>query len=65
MGIFQVSKNNNEYTSIKGLLYNKDMTELILCPPGIGRYKDKITLPNTLNELKGDIFINVQLLFLY
>lgn len=56
LGIFQVSKNNNEYTSIKGLLYNKDMTELILCPPGIGRYKDKITLPNTLNELKEDIF---------
>ena len=43
-----VGENNAVYTSLDGILYNKDMTEIILVPAAI---KGEITVPETVTDL--------------
>ena len=44
-----VSDDNENYSSVDGALYDKEKTELIICPEG----KDSITIPDTVNFGKG------------
>ena len=43
----EVNADNPNYTSIGGVLYNKDVTTLICCPGG----KTSITIPNSVTEI--------------
>ena len=49
-----VDKNNQSYTSIDGVLYNKDITSLICCPAGTNL--TSITVPNTVNVIEEHAF---------
>lgn len=44
-----VSADNEYYSSVDGVLYDKEKTELIICPEG----KESITIPDTVNFGKG------------
>ena len=44
-----VDENNEAYASVDGVLYNKDITELISCPSG----KTSIVLPETVERVRG------------
>ena len=48
-----VDENNNFYTSLDGIVYNKDMTELILCPGG--RIND-VVVPDGVIRILGSAF---------
>ena len=43
----EVDSNNEYYSSIEGVLYNKDITELIICPVR----KDKIAIPDSVTSI--------------
>lgn len=43
---------NPDYTSIDGVLYNKDITTLIRCPEG----KEKVTIPHSVTEIGTEAF---------
>ena len=43
----EVDANNQNYASIDGVLYNKDVTTLICCPEG----KTSITIPNSVTSI--------------
>ena len=47
-----VDANNQNYTSIDGVLYNKNITNLICCPEG----KTSITIPNSITSIEYDTF---------
>ena len=47
-----VSENNSNYSSVDGVLYNKDKTELICCPKG----KTSINIPDSISEIKSSMF---------
>ena len=47
-----VDVSNNNYASVDGVLYNKGVTELILCPAGI----TSLEVPNTVISIKGYAF---------
>lgn len=48
-----VDPNNKYYTSVDGVLFNKDKTELILCP----KRKNKLyTIPDSVNAVKAGAF---------
>ena len=50
-----VDANNPNYCSIDGILYNKDVTEIIACPRGkVG----VCTIPHTVTEIGGYSFVN-------
>ena len=49
-----VDVNNQTYSSINGVLYNKNASKLIRCPEG----KQSVTIPNTVTELDDYAFIN-------
>ena len=53
-----VSENNQNYSSADGILYNKDQTELILCPPK----KESVTLPGTLKTINSYAFRDCKVL---
>ncbi len=44
---FVISENNPNYTSIDGVLYNKDVTELISVPIGV----EELTIPDTVTKI--------------
>lgn len=46
--IIEVSKDNKYYYSRNGIVYNKNITELVACPP----QKDKVILPKTIKTIK-------------
>lgn len=48
-----VDNNNNAYTSQDGILYNNDVTELILCPKAKG---GDISIPDTVTEIGESAF---------
>ena len=48
-----VDSNNRAYSSQDGILYNKDMTELILCPAGM---RGSVTIPNGVSLLRDNAF---------
>lgn len=49
-----VMEENSAYTSVDGILYNKEATNLITCPAG----KSTVDrLPNTVNTIEGGAFI--------
>ena len=48
-----VDANNQNYSSINGVLYNKNASKLIRCPEG----KQSVTIPNTVTELEDYSFI--------
>ena len=48
-----VDLNNNNFTSIDGILYNKDTTSIILCP----ETKTSITIPNTITSIRNKAFL--------
>ena len=48
-----VGTNNKYFSSIGGILYNKDKTAIIACPKAIS---GSVTLPNTLTEIKDFAF---------
>ncbi len=48
----EVDANNQNYASIDGVLYNKDVTTLICCPGG----KTSITIPNSVTSIGDDAF---------
>lgn len=50
-----VSPDNQVYSSKDGILYNKEMTEIIYIPKAI---KGSVTLPDGITELRGAIFAN-------
>ena len=43
----QVSSENGEYASLDGVLYNKELTEVVKCPEG---KKGEVVLPGTVTE---------------
>ncbi|MBQ7256469.1 MAG: leucine-rich repeat domain-containing protein [Abditibacteriota bacterium] len=45
-----VDKNNKNYTSVSGVLYNKDVTKLIQCPGGVS----SIEIPDSVTSI-GDV----------
>lgn len=47
-----IDSDNPNYTSIDGVLYNKDVSELLLCPAGISQ----ITIPSTVISLNNYCF---------
>ncbi len=53
-----VDENNLEYTSIDGVLYDKDITTLIRCP----ERKTSIEIPNTVTIIEHNAFSNCSLL---
>lgn len=42
-----VDENNPQYSSMDGVLYNKDMTSLLVCPPS----KETITIPDSVKTI--------------
>ncbi|MCL2801470.1 MAG: leucine-rich repeat domain-containing protein [Treponema sp.] len=56
---FIVSRNNQHYSTVDGVLFNKDRTELIRFPPGkTGSY----TIPNTVTTIAYKAFYGASLL---
>lgn len=51
-----VSPENSYYSSVDGILYNKDVTELIQCPEG---KTGKILIPKTVEKIRSGAFNNV------
>ncbi len=51
-----VSAENKYYSSLDGILYNKDMTELIVCPEG---KTGRIVIPETVKKIRNNAFNNV------
>ena len=51
---FTVDENNTNYSSFKGSIYSKDMTELIICPNAI----KSITIPEGVKSIDKDAFRN-------
>ena len=47
-----VYKTNNNYSTTNGILYNKNSTELILCPRG----KTSVSIPNSVTTIGADAF---------
>ena len=47
-----VDEKNNSYSSIDGVLYNKENTEIIMCPVN----KSEVVLPNSLKTIKSAAF---------
>ncbi|MDE7136491.1 MAG: leucine-rich repeat domain-containing protein, partial [Muribaculaceae bacterium] len=47
-----VDKNNKNYTDIDGVLYNKNMTELIQCPGGM----KSVTIPTSVISINDEAF---------
>lgn len=41
------SKNNPNYTSVDGVVYNKDLSQLVVCPDG----KENLTIPESVTNL--------------
>ena len=48
---------NNNFTTVDGILYDKDITTLILCPMG-NRVNGSIIIPNSVKRIKGASFNN-------
>lgn len=55
MGIINVDKNNPDYSSENGILYNKDKSVLIFCPQS--NPLKELHIPNTVNEIYQKAFI--------
>ncbi len=51
-----ISAENDYYASMDGILYNKDLTELIRCPEG---KTGEIVLPKTVKKIRSYAFSNV------
>ena len=49
-----VSKQNPNYTSIDGILYDKEGTTLICCPAGTE--KSSVTIPDSVTSIEGLAF---------
>jgi hypothetical protein len=49
-----VSSDNKNYTSVDGVLYNKNITELIACPHGL----NSIVIPNSVTSIGNYAFSN-------
>lgn len=49
-----LDKNNKVYTIKSGVLYNKDKTRLVFCPPLLNR--KKLTIPDTVKIIKSGAF---------
>lgn len=54
-----VSDENSDYGSYEGVLYNKDLTEVIWCPRG---KSGQIKMPETLKTIGNDVFADCMLL---
>ena len=50
-----VSSSNQKYSSISGVLFNKDATEILSFPP---KHGDSYEIPNTVQTIKHDCFRN-------
>ncbi|MCH5299110.1 MAG: leucine-rich repeat domain-containing protein [Ruminococcus sp.] len=49
-----VSKDNKYYSSQDGVLYNKDKTELLFCPPSLK--KKSLTIPSSVKTINAEAF---------
>ena len=49
LGKIEVSPKNKHYSSLDGILYNKKLTELCVCPENC---KEKIVIPNSVRTVK-------------
>lgn len=54
-----VSNANKKYYSRNGVLYNKNLTEIVVCPPT----KEKVLLPNTIKTIKRNAFMGCSKLY--
>ena len=52
---FKVDQANQYYSSLSGILYNKDFSSLLQCPEG---REGDIVIPDTVIEIRGDSFVN-------
>ena len=50
-----ISEKNSTFTSVDGIIYNKEKTNLIMLPPAIS---GKITIPSTITELPLSLLYN-------
>ena len=51
-----ISEDNPSYTSLNGVLYNKQLTELIRCPVG----KTSVTIPDSVTSIGSNAFFGCQ-----
>ena len=49
-----VAANNPSFTADDGILYNKDKTELLICPQGIS---GDVTIPNSVTKISSSAFV--------
>ena len=49
----EVAKDNRKYYSRNGILYSKDLKEIVCCPP----QRDKVVLPKTTTTIKRNAFM--------
>ena len=49
-----VADGNQHFTAEDGILYNKDKTELLICPQGISGY---VTIPNSVTKISSSAFV--------
>ncbi len=47
-----VESGNGYYASVDGVLYNKEITELVACPP----LKESVSIPDTVTDIGSDAF---------
>jgi len=52
LGFIEVSKDSKKYSSEDGVLYNKDKTKLLYCPPA---KRGKLVIPQSVEKLEGGI----------
>jgi len=58
MSNITVDSNNNNYSDVSGVLYNKDITTLILYPPA--RTDTSFTLPSTVTSIETNALYNIR-----
>ena len=52
----EISSDNSKFVSVDGILYSKDMSEIVIYPPA--HLQDCYTIPDSVNHLHSELFDN-------